>query len=144
MFFSQSCTLPEFQLAHYPDGTSWSSNHMSRLSQTLDCYKIQKGIHLLGLNVSESELKELLSGNSISLESRGLSEIGLLFILAEALSASNSFKKATFRDLSEVVTEDVTSPGIPIFCWNSEVGRCCLYLALVNGQPALKTCYQYF
>ncbi|MBW4435291.1 MAG: hypothetical protein KME28_27170 [Pelatocladus maniniholoensis HA4357-MV3] len=117
---------------------------MSELSQTLDCYKIQKGIHLLGLNVSESELKELLSGNSISLESRDLSEIGLLFILAEALSALISFKKVTFRDLSEVITEDLSSPGIPIFYWNLEVGRCCLYLALVNSQPALKICYQRF
>ncbi len=116
---------------------------MSKFSQTLDCYKIQKGIHLLGLDISESELKELLSGNSISLESRGLSEIGLLFILAEALSASNSFNNVTFRDLSEVITEDLSSPGIPIFCWNSELGRCCLYLALVNGQPALKTCYRH-
>ncbi|ARV60131.1 hypothetical protein BZZ01_17205 [Nostocales cyanobacterium HT-58-2] len=117
---------------------------MSRLSQTSDCYQIQKGIHLLGLSVSELELKELLSGNSISLAGRRLSEIGLLFILAEAVSALHSFKNVTFQDLSQVITEDVSSPGIPIFCWNSEVAKCSLYLALVNGQPTLKTYYQYF
>lgn len=113
---------------------------MSKLSQTLYSHEIQKGIYLLGLNISEFELKELLSGNIISLENRGLSEIGLLFILAEALSALNSFKNVTFRDLSEVVTEASSSCGIPIFCWDSELGKCCLYLTLVNGKPALKTC----
>lgn len=84
-----------------------------------------------------------MSGNFISLESRGLSEIGSVFVLAEALSAVNSMKNTAFRDLSEVVTESSRCSGIPIVNWNFDhFGKCCLLLTLVDGKPAVKASFQ--
>lgn len=116
---------------------------MSNLTQSLEISEIQKGINLLGLNISESELNELKSGNTISLEGRGLSEIGSVFILAEALSAVISVKTITFRDLPKILTESSRCSGIPIYCWSSELfGKCCLFLTLLDGKPAVKVSSQ--
>lgn len=103
----------------------------------LEISEIQKGINLLGLKISPSELNELQTGNIISLEGRGLSEIGAVFILAEALSAVNSVKSITFGDLPKVATTSRCS-GIPIYCWNSDDCKCCILLTLVDGNPAIK------
>lgn len=106
---------------------------------SLEDHEIQKGINLLGLNISEVELSQLKSGNTISLESRLLSEIGSVFILADALSAMNSVKNLTFQDLQEVVTKFSYSSGVPIYCWDSEqLGNCCLLLTLIDGKPAVR------
>jgi hypothetical protein len=111
--------------------------------QSLETHEVQKAMQLIGLKISETELNELKSGNIVSLESRGLSEIGSVFILAEALSAVNSMKNITFRDLPEVVTESSRCSGIPIVNWNSDYfGKCCLLLTLVDGKPAVKASYQ--
>jgi hypothetical protein len=116
---------------------------MSELMQSLETHEVQKATKLLGLKISETELNELKSGNFISLENRGLSEIGSVFILAEALSNLNSFNKITFRDLPEVITESSRCSGIPTYYWNSEhFGKCCLLLTIVDGKPALKASYQ--
>lgn len=115
---------------------------MAELTQTADTFKMQKGVSLLGLALSESELNELWLGNYISLEGRSLSEIGSLFILAAALSAINSGKTkktVTFQDLLKVVTESARCPGIPIYCWCDCFGKRCLYLTLVDGKPAILT-----
>ena len=117
---------------------------MSELTQNLDIFAIQKGLNLLGLEISELELNELQCGNHISLEGRGLSEIGSFFILAAALSASNlgkAIKTITFRDLPKAATESTCCSGIPLYCWNSDqLGKRCLYLTLVDGKPAVRTC----
>lgn len=113
---------------------------MSESLQSLNPQEIQKGVHLLGLNISESELNELKSGSIISLEGRGLGEIGSIFILAEALSRMNSVKNVTFQDLRKVVTEPSHTSGIPIYCWNTDsLRKCCLCLTLINGKPAVRT-----
>ena len=115
---------------------------MSELTQNSITPKVRKYFNLLGLDLSESELSELQSKNYISLKSRGLSEVGSVFILAAALSAANSGnsrKSITFQDLVKKVTESTYCSGIPICCWNSEpTGKCCLYLTLVAGQPAVR------
>ncbi|MDZ8106185.1 MAG: hypothetical protein RM338_33595, partial [Nostoc sp. DedQUE12a] len=51
----------------------------------LETCEIQKAVKILGLEISEQELDELKSGNNICLKSRDLSEIGSVFILAEAV-----------------------------------------------------------
>ena len=110
---------------------------MSTIVHSLKTSEIKKGINLLGLKITESELNELQIGNAISLEGRGLSEIGSVFILAEALSAVNSVKSITFGDLPKVATS--SRSGIPTYCWNCElIGKCCIVLTLVNGNPAIK------
>lgn len=121
---------------------------MNGLNQSLNPHKIQKGVSLLGLHLSESELNELQSGNYISLEGRGLGEIGSLFILAAALSSSKfgkAKKTITFQDLPKVVSESETCSGIPIYSWNldSPSGQYYLYLTLVDGNPALRTSYEF-
>lgn len=111
---------------------------MSTITQTLKVNEIQKGINLLGLKITEFELNELQVGNTISLEGRGLSEIGSVFILAEALWAVNSVKSITFGDLPKVAISSRCC-GIPIYCWNCErIGKCCIVLTLVDGYPAIK------
>jgi hypothetical protein len=106
--------------------------------ETCDC-EIQKGIHRLGLKISEAELNELKGGKTISLASRRLSEIGSIFILAEALCAIHSVKKITFGDLPNVVTGSLNCSGVPIHCWTSDVlGKSCLVLTLEDGKPAVR------
>ncbi|MFN6571681.1 hypothetical protein [Dendronalium sp. ChiSLP03b] len=101
--------------------------------------EIQKGFNLLGLKVSDIELNELKHGNTVSLESRRLSEIGSVLILAEALSSLHSVKNITFKDLPKVVTESTNCSGIPVHRWNDDIlGKCYLLLTLVDGQPAFK------
>jgi len=110
---------------------------MSKLTH-LENSEIQKGINLVGLKISESELNEL-NGNTISLEGRNLIEIISVVILAEALLAVNSVKAITFRALPKVVIEFSSCCGVPIYRWNSDLlGNCCLLLTLVDGKPAFK------
>jgi hypothetical protein len=107
--------------------------------QGLETCEIQKATHLLGLNISDTELNELTLGNTVSLEGRSLSEIGSIFILAEALSAVHSVKNITFRDLLEVFIESSCCCGVPIYRWKSEIlGDRCLILTLSDGKPAVK------
>lgn len=106
---------------------------------SLETYEIQKGINRLGLTISEAELNELKRGNPISLEARRLSEIGSIFILAEALSAIHSVKKITFRDLPKGVTGSSGCFGAPIHCWDSDLlGKCWLVLTLEQGKPVVR------
>ncbi|WGV26201.1 hypothetical protein [Halotia branconii] len=101
--------------------------------------EIQKGFNLLGLKVSDIELNQLQHGNIISLESRRLSEIGSVLILAEALSSLHSVKNITFNDLPKVVTESLSCSGIPVHRWNDDIlGKCYLLLTLLDGKPAFK------
>lgn len=116
---------------------------MSHSQQSLEFTEIQKAINLFGLKFSEVELYELKFGNTVSLESNRLSEIGSIFILAEAISATNSVKNITFRDLLEIMTESSHSSGLPIHYWNSDLlGKCCLLLTLVDNKPAVRFLYQ--
>jgi len=110
----------------------------------LEAGNIQKAVNLVGLKISDAELNELKSGNNISLESRGLSEIGSVFILAEAILRANlvTVKGVTFCDLQKAMEDFSQHSGIPISCWDSETsGKCCLLLTLVNGKPAIKVSY---
>lgn len=101
--------------------------------------EVLKGINLMGLNISGEELTVLMQGYTVSLENRSLSEIGSIFIFAEALSSLNSFKESTFQDLLNVCKELSTHPGLPIHCWTSDLsGKCCLLLAVVNCKLVLK------
>ncbi|MBL1200210.1 MAG: hypothetical protein FWK04_14220 [Nostoc sp. GBBB01] len=114
---------------------------MLETTMNLETCDIQKAVKILGLEISDGELDELKSGNNISLTSRDLSEIGSVFILAEAILRTKviKVKNVTFDDL-EKVTEDFSQhSGIPIYCWDSETsGKCCLLLTLVDGKPNIR------
>ncbi len=118
---------------------------MSEAIPNLEIREIQKGINRLGLTLSEAEINDIKVGKNISLESRCLSEIGSLFILASAISAVSSGKKTnniTFKDLPEAVNNSPSCTGIPIYFWDSDaLGKCALYLTLVNGKPGIIPCY---
>ena len=118
---------------------------MSQLTPSRIDSPIHKCLHILGLNLSESEIGELKVGKLVSLESRDLSEIGSVFILAAALSAVNlgkTNKKITFRDLPQSLKESAHCSGIPIYCWQDDSQkRCCIYLTLIDGKPAVHTCH---
>lgn len=104
---------------------------------------ISKGANLLGLNLSYSELNELQSGNHISLETRSLSEIGSLFIMVSALADINAGKTrtdVTFGDLPKSKSDSQCCSGIPIYCWESNSQKICLFLTMVDGKPAINTC----
>ncbi|WP_392533579.1 hypothetical protein [Nostoc sp. C117] len=108
--------------------------------QVVETEEIQKYIKLLGLQLSDLELHQLQLGNIISLESRRLSEIGSVFILAEALSTASLVKKnITFNDLPQTVRDFPCSSGVPIYYWNSDLqGKCGLLLTLVDGKPGIR------
>jgi hypothetical protein len=114
--------------------------------EILEINELQKGLNRVGLTLSESELNELNIGNTISLEGMELSEIGSVFILASAISAVNSGKPKkpiTFRDLPQAFKESACCCGLPLYCWSSNfLGKCCLYLTLLDGKPAVRTCCQ--
>ncbi len=103
--------------------------------------EIKKGLTLVGLNFSDSELQELQTEHIISLENKSLGEIGSLFILAAAISSinlGNPRRKITFRDLPQIVEDSTCSSGIPIHSWDDEIlSKKCLYLTLVEGKPAI-------
>lgn len=100
---------------------------------------ILKGTKCLGLRLSEREIELLLCGEAISLEDKSLSEIGSVFILAQALSRLNSLSCTTFKDLLNVVVNSSNQPGLPIYYWNSEHrGKCCLLLSFVDNKPSLR------
>lgn len=114
-------------------------------TEIIEINELQKGLNRVGLTLSVSELNELNKGNTISLEGMELSEIGSVFILASALSALNlgkPKKPIIFRDLPQAFTES-TCCGLPVYCWSSDfLGKCCLYLTLLDGKPAVRTCCQ--
>ncbi len=118
---------------------------MSQSTQNLETDAIQKGLNRLGLTLSELEINEIKMGKTISLEGKCLSEIGSLFILASAISAVNLGKKMqniTLRDLPKAVTDSPSCAGIPLYCWHSNsLGKCTLYLTLVDGKPGISPCY---
>ncbi len=115
---------------------------MSHPTQIPETIQIKQGLKRVGLDISETELQEILSGKPVSLETRCLSEIGSLFILASAISTFTFGKKKkniTFGDL-ELLTEMPTSQGIPLYSWTSDsLGKCCLHLTLVGGKPRIVT-----
>ena len=117
---------------------------MSILPSTVSDQEIRKSLHLLGLNLSDSEVNESKIGDTILLENRTLGEIGSVFILAAALSAANlGNKKITFQDLFKAMTESEDSPGygVPIYCWHDSLqSKYCIYLTLIQGKPAIRTC----
>lgn len=104
--------------------------------------EITKGFSLLGLNLSEIELKNLQSGKIISLETRNLSEIGSAFILATALfhkHSENPKKTLIFKDIFPSDLLSSINGGIPVYCWTTEsFEQCCLYLTLLHGIPSVK------
>ncbi|QGZ89976.1 hypothetical protein [Microcystis aeruginosa] len=118
------------------------------LSQLLlESHELRRGINRIGLNLSDLELQALEQGNSVSLEGRGLSEIGSMFIMAAAVAAINLGKPRTllkFSDLPTLVEPDIppenaSCPGIPIYCWLSNLDKkCCVYLTLTDSKPVLK------
>lgn len=117
---------------------------MSELTSTLSESAIHKGLHLLGLKLSDPELQELRASNTLLLENRSLGEIGSVFILAAAMAAlksDNPKKQITFRDLPQATADVARCPGILLYCWNSDslaLSGPGLYLTLVDGKPALK------
>lgn len=120
---------------------------IAKQTEILEINQLQKGLKLVGLMLSELEVKELNLGNIISLGGRDLSEIGSVFILASAISALNlgkGKKKITYEDLPKGVQDCASCSGITIYCWNSDLtsGKRCLYLTLVDGKPAIRICCQ--
>jgi hypothetical protein len=114
----------------------------------LESHELRRGINRIGLNLSDLELQALEQGNSVSLESRGLSEIGSMFIMAAAVAAINLGKPRQpikFSDLPTIGDENnccqsSNCPGLPIYCWLSESDqKRCLYLSLTDGKPVLQT-----
>jgi len=119
----------------------FSSVGLPETSQAMpaETEEILKGIRCLGLKISEHEIEILLCGEIISLEDRSLSEIGSVFILAQALLKLNSLNCTTFKDLLKVVTNFSNHPGLPIYRWNSErYEKCYLLLSFVDSKPLLR------
>lgn len=117
---------------------------MKKLVEEQEIVKIMKGVHLLGLNLTETEFEQLDSGDAVALEGKRLGEIGAALILAEALFARDYRQGMTLIGLSEAVTESVDYSGIPIYYWISQYSkRCCLVLTLINGKPAIKVSSQF-
>ncbi|MDZ8025893.1 MAG: hypothetical protein RMY36_019880 [Nostoc sp. SerVER01] len=117
------------------------NSSMLESKPNLETCDIQKAVKILGLEISDGELDELKSGNNISLKSRDLSEIGSVFILAEAVLRTKivKVKNVTFDDLQKVTADFSQHSGIPIYCWDSESsGKCCLLLTLVDGKPNIR------
>lgn len=116
---------------------------MSHPTQIPETIQIKQGLKRVGLDISETELQEILSGKPVSLETRCLSELGSLFILASAISQVTFGKKKktiTFGDLPEHITEIPSCQGIPLYSWTSDsLGQCCIHLTLVDGKPAIVT-----
>ncbi|GEM_PF-2176189 len=113
---------------------------MLELQENFDDANISKGLSLLGLKLSESELAELLSGSCISLGNRELSEIGSLFILAATLSSVNTGNrtKIAFEDLLKFFRETAPCSGIPIYSWtDSPKSKYNLYLTFAGCKPAV-------
>ena len=108
--------------------------------------EIKNALTRVGLNISETEVNQILQQQRFSLEDRKLSELGSLFILASAVSATKfgkTKKHLTFEDLPAKIEDSTPCMGIPLYFWHSErLGRCGLYLTLVNGKPGLATCYE--
>ena len=104
---------------------------------------LSKGADLLGLTLSSAEMNELQSGNHISLENRSLSEIGSLFIMVSALADINAGKaksNVTFGDLPKPTMDSQCCSGIPIYCWESNSQKMCLFLTMVDSKPAIRSC----
>ena len=103
---------------------------------------IKKGIDRTGLTMSEAEINTLRFGQTISLENRGLGEIGSLFILVSALSQpllKKQKKTITFQDLVVQITDSAPCSGVPICYWNAEdTGKIYLYLTVIEGKPAIR------
>ena len=118
---------------------------MSKLIPTVTNQEIRKGLNLLGLNFSDSELNQSKIGDTILLENRPLDEIGSVFILAAALSAASlGRKKITFQDLYQAMREPESGfgSGIPIYCWHDSFPKkYCIYLTLLKGKPAIRTLF---
>lgn len=112
---------------------------MSELVKQNVIDEIQKGMILLGLKFSESELEKLKSGNIISLENRSLSEIGSAFIRAEVFSSRYLSKPISLKEISENFILLLGTSGVPIHCWSSQNSKQnCLLLDLENGKPIIK------
>jgi hypothetical protein len=117
------------------------NSSMLETKLNLETCDIQKAVKILGLEISDLELDELKSGNNISLKNRDLSEIGSVFILADAILRTKivKVKNVTFDDLQKVTEDFSQHSGIPIYCWDSESsGKCCLLLTLIDGQPNIR------
>ncbi|TRU53160.1 MAG: hypothetical protein EWV91_02350 [Microcystis aeruginosa Ma_QC_Ca_00000000_S207] len=113
----------------------------------LESHELRRGINRIGLNLSDLELQALEQGNSVSLEGRGLSEIGSMFIMAAAVAAINLGKPRTLLKFSDLPTlvepnippENANCPGIPIYCWLSDLDKKrCVYLTLTDSKPVLQ------
>jgi hypothetical protein len=116
-------------------------NQDERFPNSRNTDEIKKGLKLVGLNFSDSELYELETQQIISIEDKSLDEVGSVLILAAAISSVNlgcPKKKFTFRDLPQVVHSSACSSGIPIYCWDDEkLIKKCLYLTLMQGKPVI-------
>ncbi|HLO85758.1 MAG TPA: hypothetical protein VK203_12230 [Nostocaceae cyanobacterium] len=115
---------------------------MSEVTYIAKISPIRKGIERIGLTMSEAEINALRFGQTISLADRGLGELGSLFILVSALSQSllgKPYKTITFQDLLVQMTDSASCSGVPIYAWNAEdTSRCCLYLTMMEGIPAIR------
>ncbi|MDJ0697860.1 MAG: hypothetical protein QNJ49_04595 [Mastigocoleus sp. MO_167.B18] len=119
-----------------------SNVHHTEIAVSSDIAKeLNKGLQLVGLNFSNSELHELQTQQIISIEDKSLSEIGSVFILAAAISSvnlGNPRHKFTFRDLLQEVDNSRCSSGIPIYSWEDEsLIKKCLYLTVVKEKPVI-------
>jgi hypothetical protein len=117
------------------------NSSMPESKLNLETCDIQKAVNILGLEISDREVDELKSGNNISLKSKDLSEIGSVFILAEAVLRTKlvKVKGVNFDELQKVTADFSQHSGIPIYCWDSETsGKCCLLLTIVDGKPNIR------
>lgn len=106
---------------------------MSLISKISEITEIKKGFRCLGLEISESEINAIEMRKSISLQTRTLSEIGSLFILASAISALKLGQKST-----SFTFQNLPYLRLPLYSWNCQYfGECCLFLTLINGNPEI-------
>jgi hypothetical protein len=106
--------------------------------------ELSKGLKRIGLSLSDLQLHQIYNGETVSLENLGLSEIGSVFMLVAAVSTihlGRGKQPIIFGDLTKTASECDCSAGLPICCWDVEDERkCCLYLTLVDGKPAICIC----
>lgn len=145
MLASTSLSTPTLSISNAVSGTapSWTPAPRAGIEPLpfLSVEEISKGMQRLGLSTSDAELHCLAIGQTLSLASRQLSEIGSALILASALSAYHSIPKRslTYQDLPKSTGQPHSSCGIPIHCWLSDQhGKCCLHLTLIDGNPGIQ------
>jgi hypothetical protein len=105
--------------------------------------EIQKGAELLGIKLIQSDLELLQAGETLSLSSKKLAEIGTAFILAQSIAELCSVDCTCFQDLCSEQKikqgkQKKNFSGLPVYCWKKEGHEYCVLFTIQGCNPALK------